>query len=370
MLCSGDYVTMIRSQDHSFDLRKTLVRYATQHGIRAAVRAFAVARNTVRTWVRRHQSEGLRGLRSRSTRPNTSPNKVSAEVEKAVLRARERSGFGAERLADEFELPCGISAVRRILREHRLTKKPRKKHQKKNDLREVKKRYAPFQRLQTDVKYLCDQPRYLPQAHRLGLPLYQYTIRDERTGAVWLSFATELASIYAELTIRRLLRHLRRCDVDLTLTIVKSDNGSEFKGNQLRDDGTLFADVVETCGARHRFNPPSCPNANADIESSHARIEPEFYDREDFANLHDFLAKAADFQTYWNIGRPNRHKGKKTPWEILQAHDSSIPMQTLLLRPVLLDKLLEHEQLVGSGVGQKVSPSPGRRTVAVSGEVA
>ncbi len=85
MLCSGDYVTMIRSQDHSFDLRKTLVRYATQHGIRAAVRAFAVARNTVRTWVRRHQSEGLRGLRSRSTRPNTS---LFRSFQEFVLRRR------------------------------------------------------------------------------------------------------------------------------------------------------------------------------------------------------------------------------------------------------------------------------------------
>jgi transposase len=360
MLCSGEYVTMIRSKNHSFDLRKTLVRSERDRGIRSTMREFAVHRDTVRKWKARFKTEGWAGLVSRSTRPKTSPNQVSPEVEREVLRARERSGFGAERLVEEFELPCGVSAVRRILRQHGLTRKPKKKYQKKNDLWETKQKLTPFQRLQIDVKHLRDQPRYLPQALGLGLPLYQYTVRDERTGAVWLSFATELASVYTELVIRRVLKHLRNCGVELTLTIVKSDNGSEFKGNQLRDDGTLFGDAVEAHHATHCFNPPRCPNANADVESLHSRIEPEFYDREDFGSLHDFLAKAADYQTYWNLGRPNRSKDRKTPWELMNDADPAIPIQTLLLRPVLLDTLLDHEMhRRRAPVGHKVPPSPG-----------
>jgi transposase len=350
---------MIRSKNHSFDLRKTLVRSERERGIRATAREFAVQRKTVRTWKARYKAEGLAGLVSRSSRPKTSPNKVSSEVEREVLRARERSGFGADRLVEEFELPCGVSAVRRILREHTLTRKPRKRHQKKNDLWAVKKKLTPFQRLQIDVKHLRDQPRYLPQALELGLPLYQYTVRDERTGAVWLSFASELASVYTELLIRRVLRHLRNCGVHLTLTIVKSDNGSEFKGNQLRDDGTLFADAVGELDATHCFNPPRCPNANADVESLHSRIEPEFYDREDFKSLENFLAKAADYQTYWNLGRPNRAKDRKAPWELMLDADPFIPVDALLLRPVLLDTLLEQDFTRSRArVGHKVSPSP------------
>jgi len=178
-----------------------------------------------------------------------------------------------------------------------------------------------------------------------------------RTGAKWLSFATECASVYAEITIRRLLRHLRECGVDLSLTVVKSDNGSEFKGNQIRDDGSHFADAVRALGAAHRFNPPSCPNANADVESCHSRIEAEFYDREDFADLGDFLAKADLYQTYWNLGRPNRWKKKQTPWEILSRIKPGIPPVALLLKPALLDTLLDH-LLHPPRVGHKVPPPP------------
>ncbi len=69
MLCSGEYVTMIRSKNHSFDLRKTLVRSERERGIRATAREFAVQRKTVRTWKARYKAEGLAGLTSRSSRP-------------------------------------------------------------------------------------------------------------------------------------------------------------------------------------------------------------------------------------------------------------------------------------------------------------
>ena len=64
------------------------------------------------------------GLKSRSTRPKSSPNKLRPCVERRVLEARRLSGFGAARLVEEFELPCGIPATRRILREHALTHRP------------------------------------------------------------------------------------------------------------------------------------------------------------------------------------------------------------------------------------------------------
>ena len=38
MLCSGEYVTMIRSKHHSFDLKKTLVRSERERGIRGCPR--------------------------------------------------------------------------------------------------------------------------------------------------------------------------------------------------------------------------------------------------------------------------------------------------------------------------------------------
>jgi hypothetical protein len=39
-------------------------------------------------------------------------------LERRILRFRRRSGYGAERLKMEFDLPCGLSSIRRILVEH------------------------------------------------------------------------------------------------------------------------------------------------------------------------------------------------------------------------------------------------------------
>lgn len=163
------------------------------------------------------------------------------------------------------------------------------------------------------------------------------------------SFATECASVYAEIAIRRLLKHLRDCGADLSLTVVNSDNGPGLKGNQIRDDGSHFADAVRALGAAHRFNPPSCPNANADVESSHSRIEAEFYDREDFSDLD----KAHLYQTYWNLGRPNRSKNNQSPCDILHAIRPSLSLDVFLLKPAFLDTLLPaflHPNRVGHNV--------------------
>ena len=368
MLCPREYAAMIRSPNPPFHLRKALVSYALQHGIRQAQRTFSVSRNTVRKWLRRYKDNGLTGLQSRSTRPLRFPGKVSQAVENQVLEARRLSGFGAERLVEEFQLPCGVSAVRRILQEHNLTRKPRRKYQKKNDLREVKKRYMAFERLQMDVKHLCDQPFYWPQAQALGLPAYQFTIRDVRTGAKWISFASENASVYSELTAIRLLKHLKAFGVDISKTIVQSDNGPEFKGNQMKHDGREFAAVVQNLGAQHRFIPPRCPNANADVESAHSRIEAEFYAREVFTGLNNFLTKSLEYQMYWNIGRPNRWKNKMTPWEIIKTLAPQTKIETLLMPPLFLDTLLSRLS-VPHAVGHNVPPSPVFRPISGMGRV-
>ncbi len=58
--------------------------------------------------------------------------------------------------SQEFDLPSSVGAISRILKEKGLTRRKKKKYQKKNDLRAVKAKYKPFERLQMDVKYLTD----------------------------------------------------------------------------------------------------------------------------------------------------------------------------------------------------------------------
>ena len=146
-MCPVEYATVIRSKDHKFDYRKALVASALEHGVKPTARTFGTTPKTVRTWRDRYQADGPAGLHDRSRRPHTCPHQTPADDEAAVLAQRRKTpDFGAERLKKEFELRPSVGAISRILRQHGLTRKPKKKHQKKNDLREVKKQYAPFTR--------------------------------------------------------------------------------------------------------------------------------------------------------------------------------------------------------------------------------
>ena len=343
LVCPVRYYTMLRAKDHKFETRLHLVQHAETHGIKSAARAYGTTRNTVRKWVRRVEREGLlAALKEHSRAPHSCPHKLKPEDEKRIIHQRMKTpGFGARRLKYEFELPYGVSAIARVLRSHGLTRKRRRKHHTKNDLRAVKAAYKAFTRFHMDVKYLNDIPNYWPYMRSLTLPGYQYSIRELPTGASFFSYADEVSLTYAQLTVDRFLAHLKRHGIDLSEVRIQTDNGSEFDGQRIHAATYGFTYTVEGCyKAEHGRIPPSCPNANADVESFHGLSETEFYDIQGFHSRPDFLAKATTYQNYFNLARRNGSKENRSPLEILDQKDPSISPSIFLLPPVFLDKLL------------------------------
>jgi len=337
--------------EDKFALRHELVRHAKTHGVRAAMRRFGCARNTVRLWLRRWQT-GDETLADHSRRPKHQPRKTGKKVAQTVIAARQMAPcLGARRLVDAFQLPVGKGAVHRILRDAELIRARPRKHRRKADLRAIKAAHPPLHRLQMDVKYLTDIPHYWPQMQAQGLPRFQYTIRDEALGALYLSYASDLSKTYATLALDRVLKHLGVHGVDLTQVEVRTDLGSEFDGDTVhyRPDG--FHGTILAAGAKHRFNPPARPNANADVESSHATIEAEFFDLENFRGPAHFLDAVTTYQHFFNFARRNRSRGNRSPADILVARATKIDPRALLLPPIILS----------TKVGQDLSGPPGRR---------
>jgi len=341
-MCPIEYFSMVRSKDHVFDLRVHLVRYALEHGLRAAAEAFQCTRNTVRKWTRRYGAEGLAGLAERSRAPKHCPHKTPPQLEAQVLAQRLATpGFSARRMKHEFELAPSIGAIGRILREQGLTRRPRRKHQKKRDLRALKARLKAFRHFQMDVKYLDDIPHYWTPMKLFGLPTYQYSIREVRTGAAFVSYAPELSLSHAEACARRFLRHLERFGVPLCEVVIQTDPGSEFDGQALQKHTSGFTHTIEKLyGSTHRLLKPHRPNHNADVESFHARIEAEFFDIEAFANSAEFWTKITTYQHYFNLTRKNSYKNWKSPRTLLHEADPHLDPRLLLLPPVDLDMLL------------------------------
>ena len=340
---------MNRIAQDKFALRHEVVRYAETHGLRAAARRYECSRTTVRLWFHRWK-DGDDALADHSRRPHHSPKRTSEAVAAKVIAAREKAPcFGARRLVDMFELPVGKGAAHRILRDEKLIRPRPRKHQRKADLRAIKAAQPPLLRLQMDTKYLNDIPHYFPQMQQPGMPRFQYTIRCEALGALFLTYSCELSKTYATLTLQRVLAHLAAHGLDLTQLVVRTDLGTEFDGDTVhyRDDG--FHGALTAVGATHRFNPPAHPNANADVESSHATIEPEFFDLESFRDPAHFLAAATTYQHFFNFARKNRSRGNFTPADLLAKRAPHLSPKILLLPPILLD----------AHVGQDLSGAPG-----------
>ena len=348
------YVTMIRSKNHTFDYRLRLVLHAAEHGIKATAGAFSCSRNTVRLWLRRYQAHRRSGLVEQSRAPKSCPHKTPKAVERQVIAARKRSGFGGERLVHEFGLACSASAAKRILRQGGLTRRRRKRSEKRNDLRAVKARYKPFTRFQMDTMFLWDIPFYRPQMRRLKLPHFQYTIREVPTGALFVAYADELSAYNAHLVVTRFLTHLERTGIDTRRVIIQTDNGSEFTST----DGVTTT-IEGHFRAKHRFIPPGCSNANADVESVHNTIQAELFRRQRFVNRRHFLLAVDTYQHYYNLYRKIGTKAYRSPLAVLEDADPRLNKNVLLLPAIDLDIMLAQTPPTAPQGGQYVPDQTG-----------
>jgi len=131
--------------------------------------------------------------------------------------------------------------------------------------------------------------------HDINIPY-----EDTKSGALVLAYAHECSVKGAERAVGRYLDHLRAHGIESEEVIVQTDRGAEFSGTRRKLDGGFPYHVEQVYGATHWFIPPRLSNVNADVESSHALIEHEFYDLERFRDREDFLSKASMYQYYFN----------------------------------------------------------------------
>ena len=330
-----------------YDIRLRMVQYADLHGIKPAAREFRCQVKTVRKWLTRWKAAGRTraSLLDHSRAPKTCPHKTSPAVEKRVVAARrEAPCFGARRLRDAYDLPASEGAIGRILRQRGLTRRRKKKYERKRDMRAVKAGFRPFEENQADTKYLTDIPYYVAQlTDASGLPRFEYTFRDVRTGGVFLGFARELSETHACCFITAVGAHLARCGFPLAgRGVVQTDNGPEYSGAERkapRDRG--FRRVVEhTVKATHRSIPVGKKNHQADVESFHALVETEFFDLERFGSLPGFFDKASSWLLWFNTVRKNYYKGGHSPDDILRAACPDRDPRLWLLPALDLDALL------------------------------
>ena len=324
-----------------FDLRLKMVHYALDHGVKPAARAFAATPKTVRKWLNRYRQERLAGLNELPRIPLHCPHKTPIGTERRIVALRRQFPFmGARRLKFMHNLPAGHGAIARILKEHGLVFKRRKKHQRKRDLHKIKKHWKLFGQFTVDTKQLKDIPHYWPQMKALHLPRYQFTAREVRSGLMFLAYAQEDTAANACLFAEMLCRHLLACGLDPAGIRFQTDNGHEFIGCK-RQDGSRdgFAATVGGFRAIHKRIPVRAWSYNSDVETVHRTIEDEFFDLETFCDLRDFHRRAGSYQAWYNLLRPNMNKDNLSPWQIIRKLRPQTPSALPRLPPLMLDWL-------------------------------
>ena len=307
-------------------------------------RAYGTKRQTVAKWVKRYKKEGKDGLKDKSrARRTPSPHKTPEETEKEIVRIakNKKCRIGQDRILLELpeDMKCSTATINRIMHEHNLIKKRKRKYQKKRQCAEYKKTLKALRNWQVDVKELHDIPNIVALVEAGIIPNFQYTARDQVTGLTFVCYAWEHTLINSVRFVSALFEHIKRFGIHPSEVIVQTDNGSEFIGNIFARESSLFTTTVEnTYRSKHKTIPIGKKEWQGVVESLHGRIEYEFYDVEEFRSLSDFLSKAYTYILYWNLDR-KRLSDKKSPMMLIKEKCRIFDASVGDFQPFVLDSM-------------------------------
>jgi len=340
-----------------------MVALAKEHGISYAARRCKATRKTVRKWFYRYQAQGLRGLEDDTRAPHYIPHKMPEEVEKKIIALRKgMPAFGPRMLKDRFEIRYSHQAIGRVIKQNGLTKSKRKRWRKRKDLSAMKKRLKFFQKSQMDTKDLSDILQYWPLMKRLGLPRYEYALRELSTGACFFAYADDNNLTNASRFCDYVAEQLKRYGVKTAQMTCQTDNGTEYVGsvNKKTNRLSLFEKTLKHHEITHGRIPPRSSYLQGDVETFNRIVEAELFDVESFKNEDEFFGKTYAYQLFFNYLRKNRYRDSKSPVNILKDRFPEVDTDILNLPPIRLDRqddrwMIEHKPWGGYDV-----PRPAR----------
>jgi hypothetical protein len=337
-----------------------MVIYAKEHGVKPTARLYATTPKTVRKWLLRFIEGGYKDLADRSRRPHYSPRAVPKDDARHIVNLKTKyKRLGAEQVKVLENLSTSPKTIRKIWRENGVSsRKRRKKHVTKQNLREIKKQFALFERSCEDTKDLDDIPEYYPQMMSKGLPKVQYTFREVSCGVQFLGFSSERSLTNAMLFAKYINEHLKRYGLIVNKGIRQTDNGSEYVGSWSAKEPSAYTLAIESEELIHGTIPPGAHRFQSDVETVHNLIETDFYEIERFSNRDDFMRKVYTYQLFFNLERPNTYKENKSPWQLAKEKRPDLPKEALMLPPVDLDDLLDKKIVIQDLRGYDVSTGP------------
>ena len=262
---------------------------------REVARYFGYAQSTIVKWNKRKNElrQNTQELKTRSSRPHTSPNRTPREIEARIIKARYDTKQRCAEVVYEHLKRDGVavclSTVKRVLKRYGCLKE--RSRWKKRRMYPIRPDIAKQGDLvEFDTVHFVDKN---------GKRTYIYTALDvySRYGyARWYKKANTYSS----------LQFLKKCReyFPFTISCIQTDNGPEF--------GKWFTDH---CGTLHRHNHPRSPNENGHLERFNRTLQEEIPKHGLCIYLKDDVSK---FLRYYNTKRMHMGIEFKTPQKMLE----------------------------------------------------
>lgn len=279
---------------------------------------YGASRQSIYNWKARYEREGQWGLRDRSRRPRTSPQRMPAEVESLICELRRmHPRWGARRLVFELRQrdlePVPVQAtIHRALVRNGLVEPQEQRH---------KRRYRRWQR---------EAPMHLWQLDLVG-GIYLADGRECKmlTGiddhSRFVVIAVLLAIPSGRAVCNAFTAAMQRLGVP---SEVLTDNGKQFTGRftKPRPAEVLFERVCRENGITARLTKPRTPTTTGKIERFHQTLRRELLDDSGpFADLAGGQAAVDAWVHAYSHLRPHQAIGMATPATLFRPTARATP---------------------------------------------
>lgn len=277
---------------------------AGAESIAALCRDYGVSRPTGYLWLDRYQEVGsVNGLAEHSRRPLHSPQRMTAEVEAAVLALRDKTAWGGPKIAKALErggVRVAAATAQRILKRHG--------------------RVVPPGVQKTKLRFAREQCNELAQMdfkgdYRLRRgKCYPLSLLDDCSR--YLHGLWPLPSPGGEGVKQSLETYFRAHGVPLSLLL---DHGTPWFSTTNRQGLTWVSVWLLKQGVILRYSGIRHPQTQGKVERFHGTLKKRTKHRGEPRTLSEWRAWAVEFRQEYNFERPHEALGNKTPGEVYQA---------------------------------------------------
>ncbi|MGH3238607.1 MAG: DDE-type integrase/transposase/recombinase [Streptosporangiaceae bacterium] len=270
-------------------IRAVLLYTESKKEVKEISSVMNVSVRTIRRWVRKYRTGGIKGLVWNKCGPPRGTNSVSSNLRARIIRLKQKHpSWGARRIKYQYELPCHWRTVHRIIKSNGMLVRIKPKPQPSRR----------FQRRYVDSMWQGDT----------------FQFRISGTGKVYVTGFTDDRSRFRIISKAYLHKSTTEA-VDALCNALKKgrtpreiylDNGRQFTSNEFKDELAKYH-------IKPIYGRPYHPRGRGKIERYHKILYKELITQVRFSSLPHFKRELRKFDRKYNCWRKSQALGWKTP---------------------------------------------------------